>query len=133
MRSYALRKLGSLGLGWHELMINIKRVYEKPETSDGLRVLVDRIWPRGMSKAKAKIDVWEKEIAPSTKLRRWFGHAPDRWVEFKKRYKTELADKKGQLRVLSRSSTRLTLVYSARDETRNQAVVLKEVLERLAS
>jgi len=114
-------------------MINIKRVYEKPETSDGRRVLVDRIWPRGMSKAKAKIDSWEKEIAPSTRLRQWFGHDPDRWVEFKKRYKTELADKKGQLRVLSRSSTRLTLVYSARDETRNQAVVLKEVLERLAS
>lgn len=112
-------------------MIRIKRVYEEPEKSDGLRVLVDRLWPRGVSKVQAKIDIWEKEMAPSTKLRQWFGHEPVRWPEFERRYKSELASKRDRLKQLAQNNHRMTLVYSAKDESRNQAVVLKEVLERL--
>lgn len=108
----------------------IKRVYEPRSPRDGVRVLVDRLWPRGLSKADAGVDHWMRDIAPSTDLRRWFGHDPDRWQEFRRRYRAELAEKAelvDELRGLMRKR-RLTLVYSARDERHNQAVVLTEVL-----
>lgn len=111
--------------------IRIKRVYEAPAASDGFRVLVDRVWPRGVSREHAAIDLWMKEIAPSTELRKWFGHEPERWQGFAERYRAELADKAElteQLRAEAQKRP-LTLVYSARDESHNQAVVLKEALE----
>ncbi|HEV8677222.1 MAG TPA: DUF488 family protein [Candidatus Paceibacterota bacterium] len=112
-------------------MIAIKRAYEKAEKSDGRRVLVDRLWPRGVSKAKARLDAWEKEVAPSTGLRVWFGHDPKRWAEFKKRYKAELRKRKPELAALKKSGARLTLVYGAKDPLHNHALVLKEVLKKL--
>jgi uncharacterized protein YeaO (DUF488 family) len=111
--------------------ITIKRVYDAPAKSDGFRVLVDRVWPRGVSKEKAAVDLWMKEIGPSTDLRKWFGHDPARWDEFRKRYRDELAAKRGLLDELLAHAAKgpLTLVYSARDEAHNQAVVILEVLE----
>lgn len=113
-------------------MITIKRAYEKAEKSDGRRVLVDRLWPRGVSKAKLKLDAWEKELAPSTELRKWFGHDPARWNEFKKRYKAELRAHKDELKALAGSAKRVTLIYGAKDTEHNEAVVLQDVLEKLA-
>lgn len=113
-------------------MIKLKRAYEKAEKSDGVRVLVDRLWPRGVSKAKLKLDRWEKDIAPSDALRKWFGHDPKRWAQFKRKYKTELKARKkelAELRTLSKKKT-VTLLFGAKDEAHNQAVVLKEVLSR---
>jgi uncharacterized protein YeaO (DUF488 family) len=109
--------------------IAIKRVYDAPEKADGFRVLVDRVWPRGVSKKKAAVDLWVKEIAPSTQLRKWFGHKPERWDEFRKRYRDELKGKRDLLDQLRTHAAkgRLTLVYSAKDEAHNQAVVLTEV------
>ena len=110
--------------------VRIKRAYEPPSPNDGTRVLVDRLWPRGVKKAAAGISQWMKEIAPSNELRKWFGHDPERWEEFRRRYKAELAQKRelvGQLRDLARKGP-LTLVYSAHDEAHNQAVVLREKL-----
>ncbi len=110
--------------------VRIKRVYEAPSPQDGTRILVDRLWPRGVRKAEAGISQWMKEIAPSNELRQWFGHDPQRWEEFRRRYKAELAQKKelvGRLRELARQGP-LTLVYSAHDEAHNQAVVLRETL-----
>lgn len=107
--------------------IVLKRAYEPADASDGSRVLVDRLWPRGVAKADAKLDAWMKEIAPSTELRKWFGHDPARWEEFQARYREELdahGDLIADLRTLARKG-RLTLVYSARDEARNDAVVLR--------
>lgn len=111
--------------------IAIKRVYEKPEKSDGKRVLVDRIWPRGVSKEDAKLDDWVKDIAPTTDLRKWFDHKPERYDEFKKKYKEELRSKKEDIEKLQKiaKSEKLTLIYSAKNEEMNQAVVLKEFLE----
>jgi uncharacterized protein YeaO (DUF488 family) len=111
--------------------IAIKRVYDAPEKADGFRVLVDRVWPRGVSKEKAAVDLWMKEIGPSTDLRNWFGHDPARWDEFRKRYRDELAAKRDLLDELRARAEkgRLTLVYSARDESHNQAVVIREMLE----
>lgn len=111
-------------------MIRLKRAYEKAEKTDGRRVLVDRLWPRGVSKVKLKLDAWEKDIAPSPALRKWFGHDPKRWVEFKRRYKAELKGKRKELAALKKSSKKLTLVYGARDTEHNEAVVLKELLDR---
>jgi uncharacterized protein YeaO (DUF488 family) len=111
--------------------IAIKRVYDAPAKADGFRVLVDRVWPRGVSKEKAVVDLWMKEIGPSTEVRKWFGHKPERWDEFRKRYREELTAKRDlldELRARAEKS-RLTLVYSAKDEERNQAVVIREVLE----
>ena len=108
----------------------IKRAYEKPTRSDGCRVLVDRIWPRGVSKAEAKIDQWRKEIAPSTALRKWFGHDPARWVEFKQRYFAELdahGEALDELRKLAHGKT-VTLVFGAKDTEHSQAAALKEYL-----
>lgn len=112
--------------------IQLKRAYEKPARSDGVRVLVDRLWPRGRSKAELALDDWCKEIAPSDELRKWFGHDPERWQEFQRRYRAELRDQ-GELldALLARAKPRLTLIYSAADEAHNQAVVLrKRLLER---
>jgi uncharacterized protein YeaO (DUF488 family) len=110
--------------------IRIKRVYELPSRSDGVRVLVDRLWPRGIKKSQAGVAHWMKELAPSTELREWFGHDPARWKEFRRRYKGELAAKRALLEELAKLAKKgpLTLVYSARDEAHNQAVVLREVL-----
>ncbi|ODT06353.1 MAG: hypothetical protein ABS58_11790 [Mesorhizobium sp. SCN 65-20] len=111
--------------------ISIKRVYEAPSAEDGFRVLVDRVWPRGITRDTAAVDLWMKDIAPSTELRKWFGHDPERWAEFRRRYCGELEQRPElveQLRGQARKG-RLTLVYSARDETHNQAVVLKQALE----
>ena len=112
-------------------MLNVKRVYERAAESDGLRILVDRLWPRGVSKAEAKVHGWMKDIAPSDKLRRWFQHDPDRWDEFRRRYMKELESKEGDVAMLLRHAREgdLTLVYSARDERHNNAVVLKEFLD----
>jgi uncharacterized protein YeaO (DUF488 family) len=113
-------------------MIKLKRVYEKPSRDDGLRVLVERLWPRGLSKERAKVDLWLKEVAPSPELRKWFGHDPARWVEFQERYFKELAvnaDAIKQLRQRSRRGT-VTLVYAARDEQHNGALALKRYLGR---
>lgn len=110
--------------------VQIKRAYEASSPQDGTRVLVDRLWPRGVKKTDAHISEWMKEVAPSTELRKWFGHDPARWEDFRRRYKAELAGKKellDNLRELARKS-RLTLVYSAHDEAHNQAVVLREML-----
>ena len=112
--------------------MRVKRVYEPASREDGLRVLVDRVWPRGVSKSKAAIDQWMKDVAPSTALRQWFGHDPERWTEFRRRYRAELARRPEllkELRAIARKSV-LTLVYSARDERHNQAVVLRERLLR---
>jgi uncharacterized protein YeaO (DUF488 family) len=113
-------------------MIRTKRVYEKPSREDGTRVLVDRLWPRGISKDGAKVDEWLREIAPSDRLRKWFRHDPDRWDGFKRKYMKELEsrrDLREKLKDISKSGT-LTLVYSARDEVHNQAIALKEFLEK---
>lgn len=112
-------------------MIRIKRAYDKPAPNDGVRILVDRLWPRGVSKAKLKIVRWEKDIAPSTQLRQWFGHDPKKWTEFKKRYKVELkshAVKRKELRALAKNKT-LTLIYGAKDPEHNHALVLREWLK----
>lgn len=110
--------------------VQLKRAYEASSPHDGTRVLVDRLWPRGVKKTDAHIAEWMKEIAPSDALRKWFGHDPARWEEFRHRYISELAGKKellDDLRELARKG-RLTLVYSAHDEAHNQAVVLREML-----
>jgi uncharacterized protein YeaO (DUF488 family) len=112
--------------------LRIKRIYELPEPGDGFRILVDRVWPRGVTKEKAAIDLWMREIAPSAELRKWFGHAPERWAEFRKRYQKELEGKVDRIAELRRQAAKgpLTFVYSARDEERNQAVVIKEMMEK---
>ncbi len=110
--------------------VKLKRAYEPPAADDGIRVLVDRLWPRGIKKTDAAIDEWMKEIAPSAGLRKWFGHDPKRWQEFQRRYKSEIRhhpDQLRQLRTLAQGG-RITLVYAARDEAHNDAVVLKEML-----
>jgi len=113
--------------------MTIKRIYEKPDKDDGYRVLVDRLWPRGISKENAKIDEWIKDIAPSTELRQWFGHEPERYDEFRKRYKEELKSHTDELKRLKSISKKqkLTLLYSAKDTQFNQAVVLMEVLSKM--
>jgi uncharacterized protein YeaO (DUF488 family) len=112
--------------------IQVKRVYDAPATSDGYRVLIDRLWPRGVTKDRAHLDEWARELAPSTELRRWFGHDPSRFEEFRRRYTKELAahaDKLSELRSRARRGT-LTVVYSARDTQHNDAVVIAEILRR---
>ena len=110
--------------------IRLKRAYNSAGSGDGTRVLIDRLWPRGVRKADAAIDVWAKDIAPSTALRRWFGHDPARWHEFRRRYSEEIhrrRDRLDELRTLAQKG-RVTLVFAARDEVHNDAVVLREVL-----
>lgn len=110
-------------------MMRTKRVYEPPVPEDGVRVLVDRLWPRGVSKEDARIDWWARELAPSDKLRRWFGHAPPRYREFVERYRAELdsGEAVARLKALATEKT-VTLVYSARDERHNNARALVEIL-----
>jgi len=110
--------------------VQLKRAYEPPAEDDGTRVLVDRLWPRGMKKTDAAIDEWLRDIAPSTALRRWFGHASARWPEFQRRYRSELRQHPAQLERLRTLAQRgrVTLVFSARDEAHNNAVVLKDML-----
>jgi uncharacterized protein YeaO (DUF488 family) len=112
--------------------VRLKRVYQTPEPSDGTRILVDRLWPRGLSKARAKLDLWLKEIAPSTELRKWFGHEPQKWSDFRRRYKSELKGHAEQLAVIKNKAAEdaVTLLFAARDQEHNEAVVLKELLER---
>ena len=112
--------------------MKMKRVYEKPEKEDGFRILVDRLWPRGLTKDKASIDLWLKEIAPSTELRKWFGHDPEKWEEFKKRYLLELKENKGPIYIIKEQLKKgaVTLVYGARDEKHNEALVLLSQLKR---
>lgn len=112
--------------------IRLKRVYEQPTAEDGTRVLVDRLWPRGLTKEKARVDLWLKEIAPSTELRKWFGHDPTKWTEFKRRYRTELKQNKESVAQLKAELKKgpVTLVYGAKDEEHNDAVVLQEALSR---
>ena len=112
-------------------MILLKRAYERPDPSDGYRVLVDRLWPRGITKAALKIDAWNKDVTPSPKLRQWFGHDPKRWDEFKKRYQAELRERKAELKALKQSAKRITLVYAAKDTEHTHALLLKEVLDKL--
>lgn len=113
------------------MSVMLKRVYDPPAKADGERVLVDRLWPRGLTKVKAKIDLWLKDVAPSTELRKWFGHDPEKWTEFKKRYRVELKNNPAlsELQELSRQGD-ITLVYAAKDQLHNAAVVLKQILDR---
>jgi uncharacterized protein YeaO (DUF488 family) len=110
--------------------IGVKRIYEVASDTDGSRILIDRLWPRGISKEHARLDGWEKGVAPSDDLRKWFQHKTERWAEFQERYRAELKEKDGELDALAaiaRSGT-LTLLYGAADEEHNNAVVLREVL-----
>src|SRR5687768_1538913 len=113
-------------------MIQLKRVYEKPSRQDGFRVLVDRLWPRGLTKERAAVDLWLKDAAPSTELRQWFGHDPAKWKEFQTRYRKELQRKNDSLKVLMQKQKghTVTLLYGARDAEHNEAIVLKLILER---
>lgn len=108
----------------------IKRIYDAPSANDGFRVLVDRVWPRGVSKEKAKLDLWLKEVAPSTELRQWFGHKPEKFSEFHKKYRAELDKNPAtiELKQLTAKHKTTTLLYGAKDTKMNQAVVLKEYL-----
>ena len=110
--------------------VRLKRAYEAAEAADGTRILVDRLWPRGVSKQEAALDEWMKDIAPSTALRQWFAHEPSRWAEFQRRYKAELRGHAAELERLRGIAAKgaLTLVYGARDEVHNDAVVLHDVL-----
>ncbi|MGH2981473.1 MAG: DUF488 domain-containing protein [Solirubrobacterales bacterium] len=114
------------------MKVCLKRAYEPPAPSDGYRVLIDRLWPRGVSRDEARLDEWERELSPSTELRQWFGHEPDRFEEFRRRYITELRQQTPRLTELRRRARdgTLTLVYSARDSEHNDAVVLAAVLRR---
>jgi len=113
------------------MTIQIKRVYDTPAREDGFRVLVDRLWPRGLTKEKAEVDLWLKEAAPSTGLRKWFGHEPAKWEEFQKRYRAELAKNKAPAALLREKAKKetVTLLYGAKDQEHNQAVVLRSFLE----
>ena len=114
--------------------VRLKRAYLPPSRDDGARVLVDRLWPRGLSKDAAAIDLWLKDVAPSTELRRWYGHDPNRWLEFQNRYREELANKDAALEILARIARDgdLTLIYAARDEQRNHALVIRDALRELS-
>jgi uncharacterized protein YeaO (DUF488 family) len=110
--------------------VKVKRAYESPAASDGTRILVDRLWPRGIKKETAGIDQWCKDISPSTALRKWFGHDPARWPEFRRRYAAEVREQPEQLAKLRAQARRgqITLVFSAHDEEHNDAVALREIL-----
>jgi uncharacterized protein YeaO (DUF488 family) len=113
-------------------VIKLKRAYEKPSTKDGERILVERLWPRGITKQAARVDLWMKDIAPSTELRKWFAHDTDKWAAFCARYRSELKEKTeliNQLRKKAKATT-ITFVYSARDTEHNSALLLKEFIEK---
>lgn len=113
-------------------MITLKRIYDPYSSEDGYRVLVDRLWPRGVSKEKAYLDLWLKEIAPSTELRKWFGHDPKKWEDFEKRYKEELKSKEEliyQLKDLEKKHKHVTLLFGAKDIVHNEAIILQKMLQ----
>jgi uncharacterized protein YeaO (DUF488 family) len=113
-------------------MIRLKRAYETPTPGDGLRILVERLWPRGLTKTAAQIDIWYKELAPSTELRKWYGHQPERWEEFQRRYKQELHEQQAlltELQQLCHKEETVTFIFAAKDEAHNSAIVLKQILE----
>jgi uncharacterized protein YeaO (DUF488 family) len=114
------------------MTVRLKRVYETPAKSDGTRILVERLWPRGLTKQRAAVDVWMKDVAPSAELRKWFGHDPAKWREFQSRYRKELREHKDAVKSLAQQCADgpVTLVYGAHDEEHNAAIVLKSVLER---
>ena len=115
-------------------MIKIKRAYESSSKDDGFRILVDRIWPRGVSKERANLDTWMKEIAPSDNLRKWFSHDPEKWKEFENKYKKELKDKNeliNEIKEIEKVKGKVTLIYSAKDKEHNNAVVLEHILKKL--
>jgi uncharacterized protein YeaO (DUF488 family) len=120
--------------GEDPVMFKLKRAYDKPSRDDGTRILVERLWPRGLSKAQAHVDLWLKDVAPSTELRKWFGHDPARWKEFQTRYQQELKGHRDALKMLREKSKDgiVTLVYAARDQEHNGALVLKRLLEKHA-
>lgn len=111
------------------MSVSIKRVYDEPEASDGERILIDRLWPRGISREKARLDEWMKDVAPSAELRRWFDHKPERWVQFRERYRAELKGNSAFEDLRERAGTRtVTLLYGSRNRNLNPAVVLAELL-----
>lgn len=119
-----------------DVNIEIKRIYDDPSDEDGTRVLVDKVWPRGMSKEEARLDEWWKEVAPDDDLRQWFDHDTDKWSDFKKKYREQLKDQKSEIREFLDKldkRKRLTLLYGAKDEKHNQAVVLKSYLNQFGS
>jgi uncharacterized protein YeaO (DUF488 family) len=118
--------------------ILLKRAYEKPETENGFRVLVDRLWPRGKKKADLRLDAWTKDIAPSTELRKWFGHDPKRWLEFCKRYRNELKNPEVRATITqtihaAAKRNAITLIYGAKDTEHNEAIMLQRIFKRIAS
>ncbi len=115
-----------------EDVIKLKRIYNKAEKDDGFRILVDRLWPRGVSKEEAKLDLWLKEIAPSSDLRKWFNHDPKKWKEFKEKYKKEVLENKqafDKLKQVIKENKIITLLYGVKDERCSEAIVLKELLK----
>lgn len=112
--------------------VRVKRVYDDPQANDGARVLIDRLWPRGLSKARAAADLWLKDAAPSTALRRWYGHDPRRWESFGRKYRSEVAKRESTLQLLREMRSRgpLTLLYGSRDTEHNHALLLRDILEK---
>ena len=114
-------------------MIRIKRVYEEASEGDGFRILVDRLWPRGLSKSKARVDLWMRDVSPSDKLRKWFAHDSEKWETFAEKYKQELRDKQElvrKIKQIEKEKGTVTLLFSAKDREHNNAVALSKVLER---
>jgi uncharacterized protein YeaO (DUF488 family) len=111
-------------------VVKLKRAYEPPDDDDGLRILVERLWPRGLTKRRAAIDLWLKDVAPSAELRKWFGHDPARWKEFQERYRRELRQQKDAVKTLRQKAREgpVTLIYAAKDEEHNGALALKRIL-----
>ena len=114
------------------IRIRVKRIYEPPSPQDGFRILVDRLWPRGMCKEKAKVDLWLRDMAPSNELRKWYGHDPDKWTEFKKKYLGEIGEKKEEFELLRKKARQgtVTFLFSSKEEKLNNAAALKEFVER---
>ena len=116
-------------------MYKIKRIYDEPSKADGYRMLVDRLWPRGVSKARAKVDLWLKEVTPTDKLRKWYSHDPERWIEFQRMYKSELKDRLdalNQIKEIEKEKKIVTLVYAAKDTKHTHAIVLLKTLEKIS-
>ncbi len=114
-------------------MVKLKRIYEDAEKSDGYRILVDRLWPRGISKERAALNLWCKDIAPSTDLRKWFAHVPEKWAAFKKKYTFEIEANKpvfDELKKIVRKNKNVTLLYAAKDEVHNEAVIIRNLLKQ---
>ncbi|MCJ7457969.1 MAG: DUF488 family protein [candidate division Zixibacteria bacterium] len=113
-------------------MLKVKRVYEEPAKEDGFRILIDRLWPRGLTKERAKVDLWLKDIAPSDALRKWYGHDPKKWLEFKHRYFSELKDKKESLDLIESKAKKgtVTILFGSKEERFNNAMALKEYFQK---